>query len=158
MLTLRIVKNCRAADLLLFVFSRQSTTDWYTGLLVRVRKRRGSTDFSWQEVPCPAGAPRTQPGVLAPGISRRDSMRLFRELRLTRRKREPSTSSSSRTIPERAKNRVSVGDLLVLIDWSSSDDHALFTPGVSHPQSSNRFRFGIVLVLELVLGPFCPII
>jgi len=50
----------------------------------------------------------------------------------------------------------SVRDLLASIDWSSSDDRAVFIPANLAPrQSSNRFRSGIVLVLVLVLG-FLP--
>jgi len=49
----------------------------------------------------------------------------------------------------------SVRDLLVSIDWSSSDDRAVFIPANLAPrQSSNRFRSGIVLVLGY-LRPYC---
>jgi hypothetical protein len=47
--------------------------------------------------------------------------------------------------------------MLASIDWSKSDDRAVRHPRVSRPQSSNRFRSGIVLAL--VLGSlFRPII
>ena len=53
----------------------------------------------------------------------------------------------------------SIRELLASIDWSSSDDRAVFIPANLAPrQSSNRFRSGIALALVLVLGslpPYC---
>jgi len=51
----------------------------------------------------------------------------------------------------------SVRDLLASIDWSSSDDRAVFIPANLAPrQSSNRFRSGIVFVLVRgSIPPYC---